>query len=344
MAAVTHGKSNTVGDWAAGAVTVFNSAGATATANATNLVRPGDWNSAHAQLVTISSKAGGSTYGTNAATVTNVVFGAADGLYLSQSTAANAATLYFGENPGIVFEPRQWNTSSAWSSHNPASTYFQYFSLAEPMALDWLMVPKSVSIGVPAGTSSNTTQRFRDGYTHYASIFTRRDYGASSGSLSLLTYGSFVNTFIFSHSSTSMYMEATWNTDSTGGVSNQVRSSNATANLVSEYSGNRMVAIPMPNVTLQAGEYWLAQAHSSSQAATQATQTTAGRFSNLHLVPMGAPNMMFWGSAAATNSSVQPFWPNFRGVASAVTTNANMNASVISGSVMNDWYCIFKGW
>jgi hypothetical protein len=260
------------------------------------------------------------------------------------NTAGSGATIYFGEMAASYLEPRPWNTSSAWSSHGPGSTFFQYFSIEEPLALKWLVVPKSVSIGVPAGTSSNTTQRFRDGYTHYASIFSRKNTGASSGSLSLLTYGSFVNTFIFSHSSTSMYMEATWNTDSAGGVSNQVRSSNATANLVSEYSGNRMISIPMPVTTLQPGEYWLAQAHSSSQAATQATQTTAGRFSNLHLVPMNAPNMAPWGSAAGTSSSIQPFWPNFRGIATAVTTNADMNASVISGSQISDWYCVFKGW
>ena len=344
MAALSHIKSNTIGDWAAGTVTVFNSQGSTAVVNATDLVRPGDWNSAHNAFQTISSQAGGSTAGTANWTATNIVLGAADGIYASMSTAANLATIYFGELPSSYLEPRPWNTSSAWSSHGPGSTFFQYFSIEEPLALKWLMVPKSVSIGIPAGTSSNTTQRFQDGYTHYASIFVRHDTGANSGSLSMLTYGSFVNTFNFSHSSTSMYMEATWNTNSTGGVSNQVRSSNATANLVSEYSGNRMIAIPMPLTTLQPGEYWLAQAHSSSRAATSATNTTVGRFSNLHLVPMNAINMAPWGAGSATNSSIQPFWPNFRGIATAVTTNADMNASVISGSQMSDWYCIFKGW
>jgi hypothetical protein len=344
MAAISHSKSNTIGDWAAGQVTVFNSQGSTATANATDLVRPGDWNSAHNAFQTISSQVGGSTAGTANATATNIVFGGADGIYASMSTVASAATIYFGEIPGTIFEPRKWDTSSAWSSHGPASTFFQYFSLAEPMALKWLVVPKSVSIGIPAGTSSNTTQTFQDGYTHYASIFQRKNTGNSSDSLTLVTYGSLVNTFRFAHSSTSMYLYNSWNTDSTGGTSAQNASSNATANLVSVYSGNRMVSIPMPATTLQPGEYWLAQAHSSSQTATSATATTLGRFSNLHIVPMNAINMAPWGASAATNSSVNPFWPNYRGIATAVTTNADMNASVISGSQMSDWYCIFKGW
>jgi len=43
---VQHAKSNTIGDFT-GTVTVFNSAGTTTTAVATDLVRPVDWNSAH---------------------------------------------------------------------------------------------------------------------------------------------------------------------------------------------------------------------------------------------------------------------------------------------------------
>lgn len=43
---ITHAKSNTIGDFT-GTVTVFNSAGTTTTAVATDLVRPVDWNSAH---------------------------------------------------------------------------------------------------------------------------------------------------------------------------------------------------------------------------------------------------------------------------------------------------------
>ena len=67
--AVTHVKSNTIGDFT-GTVTVFNSTGGTATQNATDLIRPSDWNSAHAQIITIS----GNTAGQSTASGTNIVF------------------------------------------------------------------------------------------------------------------------------------------------------------------------------------------------------------------------------------------------------------------------------
>jgi len=44
---ITHAKSNTIADMT-GTVTLFNSSGGTTTDAATNIVRPSDWNSAHA--------------------------------------------------------------------------------------------------------------------------------------------------------------------------------------------------------------------------------------------------------------------------------------------------------
>lgn len=55
---ILHLKSNTIAD-ATGTLTVFNTAGSTETAAATNLVRPSDWNSAHA----IAWNLGGNTAG-----------------------------------------------------------------------------------------------------------------------------------------------------------------------------------------------------------------------------------------------------------------------------------------
>jgi hypothetical protein len=89
MSALSHVKSNPIADFT-GTVTVFNSAGATATANATDLVRPGDWNSAHNFFQTIS----GNTLGTSTASGTNLVIGATGGISASHSTAAGAATLW----------------------------------------------------------------------------------------------------------------------------------------------------------------------------------------------------------------------------------------------------------
>ena len=79
--AVSHVKSNTVADWT-GTVTVGNSTGGTQTIAATNLVRPGDWNSAHNQFYTLS----GNTTNASTASGTNVVFQGAGGITLAGST------------------------------------------------------------------------------------------------------------------------------------------------------------------------------------------------------------------------------------------------------------------
>jgi hypothetical protein len=85
---VSHLKSNIIGDFT-GTVTVFNSAGATQTANATDLVRPTDWNSAHAQLLTLS----GNTAGSSNFSGTNIVWAGGSNVTLSGATAAGAATV-----------------------------------------------------------------------------------------------------------------------------------------------------------------------------------------------------------------------------------------------------------
>jgi hypothetical protein len=66
--AVSHVFSNTIADWT-GTVTIGNSTGGTQTIEATKLVRPGDWNSAHNQFYTLS----GNTNNASTASGTNVV-------------------------------------------------------------------------------------------------------------------------------------------------------------------------------------------------------------------------------------------------------------------------------
>ena len=70
-----------------GTVTVFNSLGSTVTANATDLVRPQDWNSVHNQFMTVV----GNTAGASTLSGTNIVFQGGNNVTLS----ANAQTLIF---------------------------------------------------------------------------------------------------------------------------------------------------------------------------------------------------------------------------------------------------------
>jgi hypothetical protein len=100
---ISHIKSNTIADFT-GTVTVFDSQGSTATAAATNLVRPGDWNSAHAEQWVIS----GNTSGTSSHSGTNFVFGFTGDMTGSLSTVANAATLWFSEAGRYVSEYRPY--------------------------------------------------------------------------------------------------------------------------------------------------------------------------------------------------------------------------------------------
>lgn len=85
-----HVKSNPVADFT-GTVTVLNSVGSTATKNATDLVRPSDWNSAHNLAVTLS----GNTAGTGNFSATNVVYQGGNNVTLSANTAASVATIVF---------------------------------------------------------------------------------------------------------------------------------------------------------------------------------------------------------------------------------------------------------
>lgn len=96
MSALYHVKSNTVADFT-GTVTGFNSQGSTTTLAATNLVRPGDWNSAHRMNGTVSGNtAGQSTY----SGVTNVVYQGGNNVTLSVATAASVATVVISAGNG----------------------------------------------------------------------------------------------------------------------------------------------------------------------------------------------------------------------------------------------------
>jgi filamentous hemagglutinin len=93
--AVSHIKNVTIGDFT-GTVTVLNSQAITVTANATDIVRPSDWNSQHNQFLTLS----GNTAGSSTVSGTNIVFQGGNNLTLSAATAAGAATIVFSAGAG----------------------------------------------------------------------------------------------------------------------------------------------------------------------------------------------------------------------------------------------------
>ena len=135
--AVSHIKSNTVADWT-GTVTVGNSTGGTNTIAATDLVRPADWNSAHAHYVTVA----GNTAGTVNGSGTNLVFGGSNDVTVNLSTAAGGGqTLWIDEKAKPVSEFRPYDmavqqavqygqsTMHVWPVDIPLDVSFQYIGI-----------------------------------------------------------------------------------------------------------------------------------------------------------------------------------------------------------------------
>ena len=111
---IVHAKSNTVGDFT-GTVTVYNSAGSTVTANATDLVRPSDWNSAHSLVYAL----GGNTAGSSQLSGTDIRFDGGANLTISADTlngrmifsAASQSTHSHSTAPGAIAAGTQTATS-----------------------------------------------------------------------------------------------------------------------------------------------------------------------------------------------------------------------------------------
>lgn len=91
--AVSHVKTSPIADMT-GTVTVFNSAGITTTAAATDLVRPSDYNSAHNQYMTLA----GNTAGVSTLSGTNIVLQGGNNVVLS----GNAQTIIFSASNAAI--------------------------------------------------------------------------------------------------------------------------------------------------------------------------------------------------------------------------------------------------
>ena len=95
--AISHIKSNIIADFT-GTVTVFDSVGSTATANATDLVRPSDWNSAHNHFMTL----GGNTVGQSTVSGSNIIFQGGNNITLSQVQGVGVGTIVISGNNQTV--------------------------------------------------------------------------------------------------------------------------------------------------------------------------------------------------------------------------------------------------
>lgn len=173
--ALSHVKSNTIGDFT-GTVTVMNSTGGTQTAAATDLVRPSDWNSAHNFFQTIS----GNTAGQSTASGTNLVIGGTNGATVSLSTAAGAATLWVGNPVKSGYAPYGPGAESVAGQHGAGTLFIAQMTNAPAFQHDRLVMPLQLS------NASNSSGSFTLSVS--VGVFTR-----NGNSLSLVnsTSGSF---------------------------------------------------------------------------------------------------------------------------------------------------------
>lgn len=179
MSALSHVKSDTIGDFT-GTITGFNSQGSTTTIAATNLVRPSDWNSAHNFFQTIS----GNTSGTSTASGTNLVIGGTNGISVSHSTAAGAATLWIGasDTPQSFFRafPDDGSTAAAQMGNGTVYVY--------PMIREAAFTATRADILASVSLSSSSNSSHAGAISVYAGIYSRNGSTISTMSTASQSY------------------------------------------------------------------------------------------------------------------------------------------------------------
>ena len=300
--AVSHAKSNTIANWT-GTVTVGNSTGGTQTANATDLVRPADWNSVHNQFYTLS----GNTNNASTASGTNVVFRASGDFTLVGSSDtivfSGPAAQYISYYQNV---PAMNATITTTGGGGSSQIVFPFF-MPEEGSFSYLRMPVSMSLASTtfttgaAGYGSSVAQS----NTIWMNIYTRGT-GASSRSAQWVTSGSTTWAFQISYSGTSSTHSVSYNVTfpGEGGVSSstQMTTTQASASInevpagTSNFQSFRFIDMPFA-ASLSEGNY---------VAAIQRSSTTAGG-SNINL---GISHLMY----SQHNSSIA-----FPGVASNAT-------------------------
>jgi len=153
LGAVHHVKSNTIADFT-GTVTVFNSAGNTTTANATDIVRPSDWNSTHLFNASISGNTSGSS---NVQGATNIVLAGGSNVTLSMVTGASVATVTISAAGGTLSRYTDWGADVGVTSTSVVSVArmsVRRFIVQEPITFTRVDIPVSFSFSTSATTNT----------------------------------------------------------------------------------------------------------------------------------------------------------------------------------------------
>ena len=333
-------------DWS-GVITVGNSTGGTTTSQASDLVRPTDWNSNH--LVSIS-----------ASEIQSIFF---PGGGLTSSTAVGGIT--FGMNDASFFEAFPMpNTNSTISTFAIGSWYFDPMNL--PNGLDkgrinifrskahsFMLMGTTVS---NASASASIIGSFRDciavysrgagaNSTRLVSVWTGENAESATVTMQFSATQAPVTTVHLSAAGTLGFVsnistdggttsgQYTFTGSTTQGASvmstatmnSAIRSSSASSNY-NFFSGNMVIPIPF-NTTLPPGQYWMAHMFTTHSSATTAgVNITAGyTFFNgaaayLCLLENTLSGFKLQGKSTVGNSSSCPI--PYHGVLLTTTSNA----------------------
>jgi hypothetical protein len=328
MAAIGHTKSLTMGD-AAGTVTFWNGA-TTSSVAATDIVRPGDWNSAHGFTQTISGAAG-NTYGTSTAAGTNLVFGFTGELYGSMSTGAGAATLWVGENesPLFTYEPyplymmgTAGSSTVALGAATRGTMSIFPFRARRAVAAGYLQMNMLASFTTVGTSSGRQTAGMCYGLYSLGS-------GTDSGTLYTFESGSFSWGVTANNSSYTIAQPTS--TDSAGYTYGNTNS--AGVNITSGYTGYKMVHLPV-GMTLPENEYWLGIIGTNSTSSINAGMSLymigAAQNTFTNLAPIGS-----YSSAFSTGVPLRDHWGGPWHFAHGSHTLANLTSCPATVAITN---------
>lgn len=354
---ITHAKSNVIADWT-GTVTVGNSSGGTATMQATDLVRPQDWNSAHAVSLSLT--------GSEVASLFNI------GRGLSSSTDASGVSM--GIDYMAAFEPFPLLNTNSTMVAFPAGTWHVNpvnlpFGMSQGVMRFLQTYGSSAFLHGVVGSAASTGQATKSGvfmnrfalYTRGTGTNSTRIESAWTGQADIsatqsITYSSTATNdvrvtnaltvgVISQFDSTGGTTSGTVGTSGSALVAASTMASTAPNSLITggspfQYlSGSYMLMVPM-TTTLPAGQYWLAHMHSISSTGSTTGggnylagtmfNSTPGRMALLDPVLTAFRQFGSTGTTGNSSSLVVPFNGHFASTTSlapAAMATSDMRAT-----------------
>lgn len=243
--ALYHVKSNPVADFT-GTVTAMNSAGSTVTRNATDLVRPSDWNSGHGRLATYS----GNTAGVSTVSGTNIVFQGGNNVTLSAVQGANVATVMLHGAPNPPLSKWEPTPPTGTSLVSLGQNTLHFTPLWPPVNVSMSAVNLLLSLSSATSSISHSV-----GHTFSYGLYSRQTGASSSLIAPMTTYSGF--------------MAASYSSNLSGGYTVNLNGQSTTVSSAgtvfgSVLSGLKQMEAPLAAFMSKGGEYYFAMANSSN--------------------------------------------------------------------------------